>query len=543
MEVLIPPPPTVEAAIDDLISRFLNLPPGEECTVERVFFQIQQAHWFYVDEWADPEGWDDETNSNTEREDSGGGGGGGDGGGGGGSKNNKLRIKNARAVLPYLRFDAFSRRTFAASPMLREYCGQHVEFKASFKAYMNTIPRYGCILINSAMDHVLLVQGYGSKTYGWPRGKVNQGELGIDCAGREAYEETGYNPRALLRESDFLEVQDADGAANRLYIGVGVPDDGSVNFAPLLAKEVGDIAWVEMASIDSRERRGVALAPGGGFKTVKLWGIGGFINRLRAWIFERKTGGYGGKPGGTLSGKALKRAAREAREARESAAIAASLAADSQAKNARIQVPPPLRPPPPSSARAARIAALSGGGGGGGVVTASSGGGENSATSAPATPLAVPITAAAAAAVAAPLGKAGGWSVQDMFAANSQLLGRDFTYNGNSHDFGVYEDDGGDAIARSGVKPVRVVPRVAALLAEGTLIEGGLGGATLEQKQQRVPKSDEHTTITTTTTTTTRVNNNNNNSVKPVKSTHHHVTAASAAVFSFDTSAIMAAFG
>lgn len=45
--------PTVRDALEDLSARFLlNLPAGEE-TVSRVFSQVQQAHWFYEDHYAD----------------------------------------------------------------------------------------------------------------------------------------------------------------------------------------------------------------------------------------------------------------------------------------------------------------------------------------------------------------------------------------------------------------------------------------------------------------------------------------------------------
>ncbi len=415
--------------------------------MERVFFQIQQAHWFYVDEWADPEGWDDETtDTGTEYE---------DGGAGGGARADGvaslgLRLRNSRAVLPYLRFDAFSRLMFASSPMLHEYCDQHVTFKAAFKAYMNTIPRFGCILLNSAMTHLLLVQGHGSKTYGWPRGKVNQGEAGIDCAGREAHEETGFNPRELLRERDFLEVPDKDGSTNRLYIGVGVPDDGSVPFAPTLAKEVDDIAWVELASIDANGRRGVALTPGGGFKEVRLFGLFGFVRRLHSWISAQRAANGKQQPAGN---KAAKRAARAAREA----AAAAAAAAPATASKAKATMKPEAR------ARAAAAAPASG----------------YSTSASMTSSLLEPITGSK------------GWSVQEMFAQNARILGRDFTYDGNPHDFGVYDDGMSEAemAARSGVRPVRVSVEEATARAEKSAESAARGSAAAAGSDAALPST------------------------------------------------------
>jgi mRNA-decapping enzyme subunit 2 len=402
MEFLVPPPPTVDEAISDLHARFLNLPAGEAPAVERIFFQIQQAHWFYVDNWADPECWDEETSDT-----------GGDATDGAappperraGAKS-ALRTRNARSVLPYLRFDAFSRRMFAASPMLRDFCGEHAKFKAAFKAYCNTIPRYGVILVNGACDHVLLVQAHGSRSYGWPRGKLNQDEAPIDCAAREAREETGFNPRSLLRDEDFLEVRDKDGGCSRLYIAVGVPDDG-FHFAPQMAKEIDDIAWVQLASIEPAGRAGIALTSDGGTKRVRLW-LTGFIVKLRAWIAQRAHGG---------SSKTARRAARVAAAAAEAAA-ATSAAMGGSGGSGKVTH---------SAARAAGVAAA-----------AMPGGGVEGGS-----------------AVAAPLATKGGWSVEDMFASNERILGRAFTYDGNPHTFGDYVED---ITASSGVRPVRTVP-------------------------------------------------------------------------------------
>ena len=46
------------------------------------------------------------------------------------------------------------------------------------------VPTCGCILISEGRTHVLLVQGY-SKSWGFPKGKVNQGETWIQAATRE----------------------------------------------------------------------------------------------------------------------------------------------------------------------------------------------------------------------------------------------------------------------------------------------------------------------------------------------------------------------
>ena len=53
-----------------------------------------------------------------------------------------------------------------------------------WKAYKLSVPTYGIILLDPTMKYVLLVQGY-SKSWGFPKGKVNEGEDPVKCAVRE----------------------------------------------------------------------------------------------------------------------------------------------------------------------------------------------------------------------------------------------------------------------------------------------------------------------------------------------------------------------
>lgn len=49
----------------------------------------------------------------------------------------------------------------------------------------------GALLLNPACDKVLMVKAWGIDMWGFPKGKVNEGEPLIDCAVREVEEETG----------------------------------------------------------------------------------------------------------------------------------------------------------------------------------------------------------------------------------------------------------------------------------------------------------------------------------------------------------------
>lgn len=414
MEVEAPPPASVDEALHELHVRFLNLPRGEE-TVARIFFQLQQAHWFYEDEWADYD-----------------------------------------YGLPHLRFDEFSRRMFEQSPMLRDYCMLHADFKAQFKEYMASIPKYGCILMNSSMTHMLLVCGIGSKNYSFPKGKVNQGEAGIDCAAREAYEETGFDPRHLLAESASLSVAEEGGGFLQLYIAVGVPDDGSVSFAPLTKKEVGGIAWVEVDTVDTRKH--VGYCPGGGvsgeeYGKTRLWRVSEFMGGLQAFIQRRRNEAKAGskkkrKPAQALhhqqhqSGYESRGVGYESRGSAGRGYASASGQAkprQQQQQQQRQQQPHLLQP-------------TSSGLGGPSLLDMPLEGGGNASSSS---------------------SKAKGWSVDDMFAANASLRGVTYVYDGNPHTFG---DDTYDAVP--------VPDRIYAMPKEGAGAGGGVAASASKPRHE-----------------------------------------------------------
>lgn len=46
---------------------------------------------------------------------------------------------------------------------------------------------------------------YNLTVYSFPKGKVNKGETGIDCAKREVWEEVGYDISKKISEKEYLE--------------------------------------------------------------------------------------------------------------------------------------------------------------------------------------------------------------------------------------------------------------------------------------------------------------------------------------------------
>jgi mRNA-decapping enzyme subunit 2 len=237
-------------ALDEVHTRFLmNLPPEELSTSDRIFFQLEQAWWFYEDMICDQ--------------------------------------READGDLPrFSQMKTFARHLFYFSPLLRD-----MDFNKMWKEftdYKTKISTYGCILLNSAATHVLLCQVYKGDTWTFPAGKINQGESGVEAAARETYEETGFDPQCeigttkdwqelepqkvtwdprLNEERDMVTFVENNGKRRTCYICHGVPDDGSFDFAPVARKEVGLIRWFDLSDLP---KKSFAVFP--------------FIAGVRKWI-------------------------------------------------------------------------------------------------------------------------------------------------------------------------------------------------------------------------------------------------------------------
>ena len=248
-------------ALDEVHTRFiLNLPDSELETADRIFFQLEQAWWFYEDFICDP---------------------------------------NPERSLPrFSTFKPFAAQLFSFSPLLPD----PAEFSSmwqQFSDYKRKISNYGCILLSQDCSRVILCRLWDSKTHTFPAGKINQGENGLAAAARETYEETGFDPLCMfgltaswkespadkakitwkpLREQDALVFQEGSGKRRTCYVCHGVPED--FPFAPVVRKEVSEVAW---HGIDAIPKPSYAVGP--------------FMSQLKRWIKKNKQGKKGGKGG------------------------------------------------------------------------------------------------------------------------------------------------------------------------------------------------------------------------------------------------------
>lgn len=256
-------------ALEDVHTRFiLNLPPEELATTDRIFFQLEQAWWYYediiCDEIMEQQSLKAESSLATDG-----------------------ICSTAIVTLPrFPKMQPFCRKIFEISPILSPLMGKFDELWAEFSRYRRKISTYGTILLNKECTAVVLCQDYNSKSWTFPAGKVNQGETGIEAGARETYEETGFDPNCNLgltktmkdmnqnlpwnnplREEDAIRFTEGGGSGKlrTCYVCHGVPDD--FPFAPVAKKEVSDVQWHDLIDLP---KKSFAVMP--------------FVKGLKNWI-------------------------------------------------------------------------------------------------------------------------------------------------------------------------------------------------------------------------------------------------------------------
>ncbi|XP_076875799.1 m7GpppN-mRNA hydrolase [Brachyhypopomus gauderio] len=231
--------------LDDLCSRFiLHIPSEERDNAIRVCFQVELAHWFYLD----------------------------------------FCMQNTPG-LPQCGIRDFAKAVFNHCPFLLPQGEDVQKVLEQWKEYKMGVPTYGAIILDETLDNALLVQGYLAKSgWGFPKGKVNEDEAPHDCAVREVLEETGFDIRDRICKDIFIEQKISDQLA-RLYIIPGVPKE--TKFNPKTRKEIRNIEWFPVDKLpchrnDMTPKSKLGLAPNKFFMAIP------FMRQLREWIAKHK---------------------------------------------------------------------------------------------------------------------------------------------------------------------------------------------------------------------------------------------------------------
>ncbi|CAG2121564.1 unnamed protein product, partial [Medioppia subpectinata] len=197
------------AILDDLSTRFvINIPREDRSDLIRVCFQLELAHWHYLD-----------------------------------------LIRGQDSRLPSVNFTRFSAIIFRHIPFLQPFIARLDAIIAEWKTYKLLVPTCGAIMLDPPLEHVLLVQGFGGRSWGFPKGKLNEDEPYHKCAVREVYEETSYDCGGSIDHQSYIERQLSEKTV-RLYIVKDVPKD--FPFAPLCRNEIKDIKWFSVAELPVR---------------------------------------------------------------------------------------------------------------------------------------------------------------------------------------------------------------------------------------------------------------------------------------------------
>ncbi|KAI0309169.1 Dcp2, box A domain-containing protein [Amylostereum chailletii] len=204
-------------ALDDVSSRFiLNLPDEELDSLERICFQVEQAHWFYED-----------------------------------------FVRESNPSFQSLTLKKFSEMLFNHCPLLERWADDHDAVFSEFMQYKTRVPVCGAIMLNDKWDKCVLVKGWKSSAgWGFPKGKINEEEESPACAVREVFEETGYNLAGQINPKHYIRVSIREQAVT-LFIVPNVPE--SYHFETKTRKEISKIEWFRLADLPTWSRRRPAV--------------------------------------------------------------------------------------------------------------------------------------------------------------------------------------------------------------------------------------------------------------------------------------------
>ncbi|PFH35042.1 hydrolase, NUDIX family protein [Besnoitia besnoiti] len=243
-------PDLLDEALLDCYGRFITLLP-DAFLRDRIhlYFQIQEAFWWYDDIW-----WE----------------------------------KHADR-LPKLTLKDFGCLICHDCPILQHYIPpeKHDKFLANWKRYCRTIPLRGAIILNEDLSKCLMVTGWKGGTWMFPRGKVDEGEQDAVCACREIWEEIGVDISPYIDEEVYVE-HVLEEQPIKLFIIPGIKE--TVNFQPLKRKEIGRIGWIDTWRLPSWHLS--PLTPPGPNtalnleqqKHLRTWQVEPFIPALRGWV-------------------------------------------------------------------------------------------------------------------------------------------------------------------------------------------------------------------------------------------------------------------
>ncbi|GAU92751.1 hypothetical protein RvY_04794 [Ramazzottius varieornatus] len=224
------------SVLDDCCLRFLVELDSEDLKDSvRVFFKIEEAHWFYLDHFCE-----------------------------------------SNPILPKVALRDFTETVCRHFIQLQRFVEYLEEYWKSWKQYKASIPTAGAILLDETLEYVLVLESFPGRRWGFPKGKKNNNESMQECAIREVLEETGLDITNLITPDEYLELAYEDMFV-QLFIVAGISKD--THFQPLTRGEVKSFEWMLV-----RELPGATGPQHPKYKNAGFFMIRPFVNPLRRWI-------------------------------------------------------------------------------------------------------------------------------------------------------------------------------------------------------------------------------------------------------------------
>lgn len=224
----------LEDVLDDLFTRFvMNLPREEISSAARLGFQLEQAWWFYDDFY---------------------------------------RLENPK--LPKMSLKKFIQCLLARYPEWTQMNAIDTEVLiATFLKYKSQVPTCGAILLNEGLGKCLMVKGWASSTWTFPKGKIAKDEAPEQCAIREVQEEIGFDITGRFSPHDYIQMETGPHAL-RLYMVPGIRE--TTTFQTLTRKEISAIKWFNIADLGNPNTAN------------KFYNVSSFLGRLKAYVKRQK---------------------------------------------------------------------------------------------------------------------------------------------------------------------------------------------------------------------------------------------------------------
>jgi 8-oxo-dGTP pyrophosphatase MutT (NUDIX family) len=207
---------------------YVNLPTSEQSDVNRRFYHLEQAYWFYLDLLS---GWPQHTIA---------------------SKANSTFhfIQFASQLLKF----AFELDTKCSCSHF-DTASLTVEYEKYLSRYKYKIPVAGCILLSlkNSKWFVVMVKGVGNHNFGFPKGKINKDESFEDAAARETFEEVGFPVPPLEKGALNWNL----GHARLFPLALKIPFD--YPFKPKTRGEIELVSWVPVVPLQELGEMGIRV--------------------------------------------------------------------------------------------------------------------------------------------------------------------------------------------------------------------------------------------------------------------------------------------